>query len=263
MGPGERAKPVHVHSDEEEIFYVLAGDGLSWQDGKTYVVTAGDCVVHRPASEAHTMLGGRTGIDVLAFSSGSDTALTWLPRAGAWWMLPHWLPSDGPSPWDREAAAGDLVVDEPEPVRPPTIVATEAVAPVAHQGGGVDSRWRDLGTAAGSRISGIKHVEVAAGAANNELHCHGAEEEIFVVLAGEGTLRAGDRLQAVRPGHVFASPPGGGAGHQFIAGQDGLTILAWGTREPNDIVWYPDARRVTLCGVGVTVAIDALPVDPR
>jgi hypothetical protein len=25
MGPGERAMPVHLHADEEELFYVLGG----------------------------------------------------------------------------------------------------------------------------------------------------------------------------------------------------------------------------------------------
>ena len=38
MSPGERAMPVHVHADEEEIVYVLGGGGLSWQDGRAYVV---------------------------------------------------------------------------------------------------------------------------------------------------------------------------------------------------------------------------------
>ena len=46
--------PVHVHADEEELFYVLDGEGLSWQDGRTYAVRAGDCVLHRPGAEAHT-----------------------------------------------------------------------------------------------------------------------------------------------------------------------------------------------------------------
>src|SRR5947208_3072445 len=42
LGAGERAMPVHVHADEEEIFHVLAGSGFSWQDGRTYAVGAGD-----------------------------------------------------------------------------------------------------------------------------------------------------------------------------------------------------------------------------
>ncbi|HYF25076.1 MAG TPA: cupin domain-containing protein, partial [Baekduia sp.] len=35
IAPGSRSTPVHVHADEEELVYVLRGDGLSWQDGRT------------------------------------------------------------------------------------------------------------------------------------------------------------------------------------------------------------------------------------
>ena len=36
--PGRPLLPRDVELDEEEIFYVLAGTGLSWQSGKTYEV---------------------------------------------------------------------------------------------------------------------------------------------------------------------------------------------------------------------------------
>jgi uncharacterized cupin superfamily protein len=155
MGPAERAMPAHVHADEEEIFYVLSGNGLSWQDSRTYAVTSGDCVVHRRGAEAHTIVAGNDGLDVLAFSSGSDTEMTWLPRADAWWMGPRWLPSHGPNPFELEAAAGELELPEPEPSRPPTIIATLDVPPEPMRHGDVDSQWRDLGVAAGSALSGI------------------------------------------------------------------------------------------------------------
>ena len=54
---------------------------------------------------------------------------------------------------------------------------------------------------------------------------------MFVVLAGAGTLRLGAERHAVRTGHVIARPAGTGVAHQFIAGEDGLTLLAWGTRD--------------------------------
>src|SRR5437588_9199923 len=78
MAAGERAMPVHVHADEEELFYVLVGCGITWQDGRTYRVVAGDCIVHRPNAEAHTIVATGEGLEVLAFSSGSDTQMTWL-----------------------------------------------------------------------------------------------------------------------------------------------------------------------------------------
>jgi uncharacterized cupin superfamily protein len=198
---------------------------------------------------------------VLAFSTGSDTGMTWLPRANAWWMGPRWLPSDGPSPFGLEAEAGELELPDPEQDRPPTIVTTSAVAPEPMRHGEVDGAWRKLGVAAGSLASGINHVEVAAGARNCAFHCHAAEEEMFVVLAGSGTLRLGDECHPVKPGHVLARPPGTGIAHQFIAGDGGLTLLAWGTREPNDIAWHPDSNKVDFRGIGVQARIE--PLDHR
>jgi uncharacterized cupin superfamily protein len=38
-----------------------------------------------------------------------------------------------------------------------------------------------------------------------------------------------------------------------VAGEGSMTQLAYGTREPNDIVHYPESGEVLLCGVGVTL----------
>jgi uncharacterized cupin superfamily protein len=246
---GERAMPVHVHADEEELFYVLDGEGLSWQDGHTHAVRAGDCILHRAGGEAHTIVGAGDGLDVLAFGSGSATGLTWLPRAGAWWNGPHWLPHDGPNPFAAEEAAGPLELPEPEAERPGTIVSL-ADAPVEGWGrGDVDTLRRDLGEVLGSRSSGLNHVVVAAGALSAPPHCHAAEEELFVVLDGAGTLLLDDDEHPVRPGSVVARPPGSGVAHSFRAGDDGMTLLAYGTREPNDIAFYPRSGKVALRGI--------------
>jgi uncharacterized cupin superfamily protein len=250
IAAGERAMPVHVHADEEELFYVLSGEGLSWQDGRAYPVHAGDCILHLPGADPHTILGAGDGLDVLAFSNGSDTGLTWLPRARAWWNGPHWLPHDGPNPFEAEEAAGPLEVPEPETERPPTIAALDAVPAEDFTGGGdVVAVRRDLGDALGSRRTGVGHLTVAAGALSSPPHCHAAEEEIFFVLDGEGALLLGDEEHAVRAGSVVARPPGTGVPHAFRAGDAPLTLLAFGTREPNDIVFFPRSGKVGLRGI--------------
>jgi uncharacterized cupin superfamily protein len=249
MAAGERAMPVHVHADEEELLYVLDGEGRSWQDGRTYAVRAGDCVVHRAGAEAHTVLGAGGGLDLLAFGTGSPTGLTWLPRARSWWNGPHWLPHDGPDPFAAEESAGPLKVPEPEAERPPTIAALDAVQAVQCQRGDVVHTLRDLGRAVGSERSGLRHLVVAPGALSYPPHCHSAEEELFVVLDGSGTLLVGDAEHGVRTGSVVARPPATGVAHAFRAGDDGMTLLAYGTREPNDIAYYPRSGKVALRGV--------------
>lgn len=40
-------------------------------------------------------------------------------------------------------------------------------------------------------------------------HRHGANEELYVILEGEGTLHLEGREHRVRSGHVVVNPPGG------------------------------------------------------
>jgi uncharacterized cupin superfamily protein len=256
LAPGERAMPVHVHGDEEEIFFVLAGRGLSWQDGRTYAVGRDDCIVHRAGAEAHTILAAGEGLDVLAFAEGSDTGLTWLPRAGVMFAGPHRVPVDAPHPFDAEAAAGALDVPEAEPRRPATIVALEDVEPQPFGRGDVDAVRRDLARAAGSRRSGLQHATVAPGALSAPPHCHSAEEELFVVLDGGGELLLdGEAPEPVRAGSVVARPAGTGVAHAFRAGEAGLVLLAYGPREPADICFYPRSGKLRVRGVGATFRV--------
>jgi uncharacterized cupin superfamily protein len=82
LPPGMWSTPAHIHGPNEEIFYVLAGSGLSWQDGETYDLRAGDCLVHRVARRAHTLLAGDDGAGTLellpspqavVYSAGEET----------------------------------------------------------------------------------------------------------------------------------------------------------------------------------------------
>jgi uncharacterized cupin superfamily protein len=255
LGAGERAMPVHVHADEEELFYVLDGEGRSWQDGRTYTVRAGDCLVHRAGAEAHTIVGAGDGLDVLAFGDGSPTGLTWLPRARAWWNGPHWLPQDGPSPFAAEEAAGPIELPDPEPQRPASIAALDDVALAECRRGGVAHTRRNLGEAVGAKRSGLRHLLVEPGALTCPPHCHSAEEELFVILAGSGTLLLGEDEHAVRAGNVVARPPATGVAHAFRAADEGLTLLAYGTREANDIAYYPRSGKVALRGVRATFRV--------
>jgi uncharacterized cupin superfamily protein len=89
------------------------------------------------------------------------------------------------------------------------------------------------------------------------LHCHSAEEELFVVLAGEGTLELGDERTPVIAGHVISRLPATGVGHAFVAGPDApLWILAFGTREWNDLCLYPRSNKVAFRGLGITTRIE-------
>ena len=62
----------------------------------------------------------------------------------------------------------------------------------------------------------------------------------------------------MRAGHVISRPAATGVAHQLRAGPDGLVFLAYGTREPNDICWYPRSRKISWRGVGVIARVEPL-----
>jgi uncharacterized cupin superfamily protein len=139
--------------------------------------------------------------------------------------------------------------------RPGRIVNVDEVEPVERDGATVGRRIRDLGRKAGSSRTGVRHAEVLPGKFNAAPHCHSAEEEIFVVLEGEGELELweheGVSEHPLRAGSAVARPAGTGRAHAFRAGDEGMTLLMYGTRDPNDICFYPRSGKVFLRGVGV------------
>jgi uncharacterized cupin superfamily protein len=220
-------------------------------------VGPGDCLLHRVHEEPpHTLIAGDTGLAYLAFGPRSASNITWLPRAGVMRVGPRWLPAEVDDPFAAELAAGPLDLPAPEAVRPPTIRALDGIPATEYDRGRVRQAIRSIGGALGAETTGMRHVRMAPRAHGTPHHCHGAEEELFVVLGGAGEVRLGDERFAVARGSVLARPPGTGVAHSFIAGDEGLEYLGWGTREPNDICYYPDSGKVFLCGVGVIGRIE-------
>ena len=271
VAPGSWSTPLHLEGSDEEIFYVLGGSGIAVQrigsEDQVADVRAGDCLVHLALVHAHTLQAGEDGLDVLAFGERHYAANTLLPRAGVSWLGPTWVLEGAPDdhPWKREAAAGPPEVGEHRE-RSSSIVNVADVQPEVREGETVARAVRDLGRAAGSYKTGIRHFEVRPAGLLNPPHCHSAEEEIFVVLDGEGAvelwphLRSGGEHEthAVRRGSVVARPAGSGRPHTFRAGDDGLTVLAYGTRDPRDVTYYPRSGKVNFRGLGVIGRLDVL-----
>jgi uncharacterized cupin superfamily protein len=270
VDPGMWSTPLHLEGAEEEIFYVLGGSGVSvqWEgeDICAYEVREGDCIVHRALENAHTLRAGPDGLDVLAFGQRVYAGgVTWLPRAGVAWLGETWasVGADEDHPWKREAAAGPPEVAELLP-RPSNIVNVADAEAIERDGATVGRRVRFLGRQAGSRRTGIRHAEVFPGKLSNPPHCHSADDEIFVVLEGDGHLllweEEGVEEHPVRAGSVVSRPAGTGVAHSFRAGAGGMALLMYGTRDPREVCFYPRSNKVYFIGLGLIVRLGE-PVD--
>ena len=203
---------------------------------------------------------------MLAFGPRLSGENGFLPRSGIVWVAGRGVRVDERHPWAIEAELG---VPEGDPGERPPNVAALAGIDGNEDGTGA---WKPLGRAAGAVRTGLNWCRIAAGAEGAPPHCHSAEEELFVVLEGEGILElwappdpAEPRQQAprethrLRPGHVVSRPPGTRVPHTIRAAPDApVTYLAYGTRDPSDVCWYPRSNKVFLRGVGMIARLEPL-----
>jgi uncharacterized cupin superfamily protein len=249
VDPGARIGPVHVHGAEEEIFFVLGGSGLAWIDGEVHEIGPNDTIVYLAGGPAHTLIAGDDGLDVLCFGENADPPLVHLPRAGVLRRGGFWtMAGVEPGPLEREAAAGPLELPEPSP-RPKWIVALDD-APVDVDGKG-EFAWTEhyCSHAAGSRRTGMRHSVIPAGKATCPPHWHSGEHELFVILDGTGTLllydNRGDIAEEhpIRAGSVVSRPAASGFAHMFRAGDGDMTMLLYGQRSGNEVIFYPRSKK--------------------
>ena len=264
VAPGMLPTPPHSHGASEELYFVLAGSGLAWQDGEAHEVRPGDCVIHVADHHEHTFIAGPEGLEYLVYGTRHPTEIGWLPRSRAIRIGWPWVEGRDDDPWDVEARAEPLAYGDPAP-RPDNIVNVDEVE---HEHYGADTT-APLATRERSVQAGLHRVSLESGGRGAPPHCHSEEEEVFVVLEGAGTLELwpspvrearGARREdiPVGPGHVIARPPGSGVAHAFVAGPQGLTMLVYGTRRPNDMCWFPRSSKIFWRGLGVIGRIQSL-----
>lgn len=75
-------------------------------------------------------------------------------------------------------------------------------------------------------------------------HLHHAQEEMFILLEGRGTLRVAGELLSVRAGDVVFIPAGPEYPHQFINDSEApLKYLSLSTRNKPEVCEYPDSGK--------------------
>lgn len=99
------------------------------------------------------------------------------------------------------------------------------------------------GTAANKLGAGFDIL--APGMRSCPYHYHLAQEEMFVILDGQGSLRVAGEMLQVRAGDVIFIPPGPEYPHQFINTSNApMKYLSISTQEHPEICVYPDSHKL-------------------
>ena len=108
------------------------------------------------------------------------------------------------------------------------------------------SRRALFSAAIGARKLGYNLTVLPPGKAQCPFHAHRAEEEMFLILEGEGELRFGDERYRIRRHDVIACPTGGPeVAHQIInTGSSDMRYLAVSSLEDVEVCEYPDSGKV-------------------
>ena len=98
---------------------------------------------------------------------------------------------------------------------------------------------------------GISVDIVAPGKRSCPYHFHYAQEEAFVVLDGEGTLRAAGEMLAIGRGDVIFVPSAPQYPHQIInTSGPPLKYMSIGTRDSLEVVECPDSGKYLAMAAG-------------
>ena len=103
----------------------------------------------------------------------------------------------------------------------------------------------DIGRRLGAQKLGCNLTVVPPGKRAWPFHNHRVNEEMFVVLEGEGEVRIGAETFPINKGDVIAHPPGGpDTAHQIVnTSQAELKYLAISTMQMPEICDYPDSNK--------------------
>ena len=107
-----------------------------------------------------------------------------------------------------------------------------------------DGQGARLARGTAARKLGASFDILAPGTRGCPYHLHHAQEEMFIVLEGSGTLRVAGELLPLRAGDVVFIPAGPEYPHQIINSSDApLKYYSISTKETPEICEYPDSGK--------------------
>jgi uncharacterized cupin superfamily protein len=125
-------------------------------------------------------------------------------------------------------------------------------------GGPIVAKMADIGRSLGSVSIGLNIQTVRPGCWSSRRHRHLFQEEILIVVAGNGTLHHGNEKHPVGPGDCVCYLPGDPEAHAFENTdlKDDLVVWAFGDRHRYEVCVYPEQGIAFVEGLGADVSLD-------
>ncbi len=108
-----------------------------------------------------------------------------------------------------------------------------------------DTRCGGVTDGSAAKKLGAGYDVLAPGKRSCPYHYHLAQEEMFVILEGSGTLRVAGQMLPLRTGDVIVIPPGPEYPHHILNTSDApLRYLSISTQERPELCYYPDSDKL-------------------
>jgi len=145
---------------------------------------------------------------------------------------------------EGQGASGERVIDQ-------RVVNVDELA-LEHGSKGDKFEWSSvrIGPRLGATDLGYSYDVIPPGKRGCPFHSHRAEEEMFFIVRGSGTLRYGNETRRVRAGDFICCPTGGPeTAHQLVNDSDAeLAYISVSTMMPAEVCEYPDSGKIGAYG---------------
>ena len=265
--PGAAVCPFHLHLAQWEMFVVQSGAGtVRTAEGRTEVKT-GDVFFHPPGTPHQLINTGATDLEVLIIADNPPMDGCHYPDSDKWALRPPGKLFrltetdyfDGEDALPAGGVSGFKIA--PAPAAPP-------VAPFAQRKIQPDDLPWDTWESPKKRFRGAsKELSLALGAKRNTppglgghpfdlelsqlgpgecgcpFHFHAAQWELFFIVRGTATVRAGTATHTLQAGDVVIHPPG--EAHQITnaSATEDLLFYLVADNPPVDYWHYPDSGK--------------------
>jgi uncharacterized cupin superfamily protein len=150
--------------------------------------------------------------------------------------------------WGLVLACDDGSFERRTPMTKPVMNLDAVEFDDIEDNGRYTSRRGQISGHIGAKKLGYNLTVLPPGKVQCPFHNHHGEEEMFLILEGEGELRFGDQRYPIRKHDVIACPPGGAeVAHQIInTGTTTMRYLALSTLSEVDACEYPDSQKILI-----------------